>query len=132
MRRTLTLAACFGLACGTKPAAQTEETQTPGHHDSGWLSDTGGCSAHPIVNYNNFGEGFILHYCQGCHASTTPNRYGAPEEVTFDTVEQVWTWQERILERAAVEPPTMPPAGATNVDDRTRLRWWLECAEEGT
>ncbi|MCB9797724.1 MAG: hypothetical protein H6741_33960 [Alphaproteobacteria bacterium] len=47
-------------------------------------------------------------------------------------MEEVWAWQERILARAAADAPTMPPAGGTSEDDRTRLRWWLECAEPGT
>lgn len=105
---------------------------TGGAADSGLTVPTGECAEVPVVTYANFGEGFILHHCQGCHASTTQDRYGAPEAVAFDTVEQVWAFQERILERAASEPPTMPPAASTTEDDRTRLRWWLLCAEEGT
>lgn len=100
--------------------------------DSGETSLGGDCAEVPVVTYANFGEGFILHHCQGCHASTTQDRYGAPETVTFDTVEQVWQARDRILDRAASEPPTMPPAASTTKDDRTRLRWWLLCAEEGT
>jgi uncharacterized membrane protein len=92
----------------------------------------GACADVPVVTYANFGEGFVLHHCQGCHASSTPDRYGAPADVTFDTVDEVWAWRDRILERSASEPPTMPPAASTTADDRTRLRWWLECAEAGT
>lgn len=94
--------------------------------------DSGACADVPVVNYANFGEGFVLHYCQGCHAASTPDRYGAPEAVAFDTVEQVWAMRERILALAAGDPASMPPAGGTSADDRTRLTWWLECAEEGT
>lgn len=94
--------------------------------------DTSDCESLPVVNYANFGEGFITHYCQGCHASTAPNRYDAPEAVTFDTVEDVWAQSARILARAAVDPPTMPPAGGTSEDDRTKLRWWFTCADPGT
>ena len=90
------------------------------------------CEEAPVVTYANFGQGFITHYCQGCHASSAPDRYEAPETVTFDTVEEIWAWKERILARAASEPATMPPAGGTSAEDRQKLRWWLECAEEGT
>ena len=111
----------FLLAC----IDARETTDTAG-------ADTGACADVPVVTYANFGEGFVLHHCQGCHASTTPDRYGAPEAVTFDDVDEVWALRERVLERAASEPPTMPPAASTTEDDRTRLRWWLECAAEGS
>ena len=94
--------------------------------------DTSSCETLPVVNYANFGEGFITHYCQGCHAGSAPNRFDAPENVTFDTVEDVWTHADRILARAAVDPPTMPPSGGTSEEDRTKLSWWLTCAEPGT
>ena len=95
--------------------------------------DTGDfCEGVPTVSYNDFGDGFLTEFCQGCHASTAENRYGAPENVTFDTVEQAWAFSERILARAAGDDATMPPAGGVDSDDRTRLVWWLQCAEEGT
>ncbi|MCB9792315.1 MAG: hypothetical protein H6741_06270 [Alphaproteobacteria bacterium] len=103
-----------------------------GKDDSAAPEDTSYCADVPLVNYDNFGQGFITHMCQGCHASTTPNRYDAPAEVTFDTVEEVWAWQERILARSAGDDPTMPPAGGTSEDDRVKLEWWLRCAESGT
>lgn len=116
---------CSGGTEDTRAPADTTDTVVT-------TADTGPCVGVPAVTYANFGEGFILHFCQGCHASTTPNRYDAPEDVTFDSAEQVWEWRERILIRAAVEPPTMPPAGVTTADDRVRLGWWLNCAEDGS
>jgi len=95
-------------------------------------SDTDPCADVPVVTYNNFGEGFMTENCQGCHASTTADRYGAPESVIFDTVDDVWSRAERILERAAGDDASMPPAGGVSEDDRTKLEWWLICAEEGT
>ena len=50
----------------------------------------------------------------------------------FDTVDEAWAWKDRILARAAIDPPDMPPQGGTTDDDRTLLTWWLTCAEEGT
>ena len=70
--------------------------------------------------------------CQGCHASTATERYGAPDTVTFDTVEEAWIWASSILDVATGDSPTMPPAGGVEDDDRTRLRWWLACGERGT
>jgi uncharacterized membrane protein len=90
------------------------------------------CAEVPVLRWTNFGEGFITGACQGCHASTATDRFGAPEDVTFDTVEETWFWSSRILARAASEDPTMPPEGGVDADDRQRLTWWLECAPEGS
>ena len=90
------------------------------------------CAEVPLLNYANFGQGFITENCQGCHASTTTERYGAPAEAYFDTVQDCWNWADRILVRSAGDDATMPPQGGVTEDDRTRLQWWLLCAEEGT
>lgn len=90
------------------------------------------CAEVPVVTWANFGEAFVTHECQGCHASTATERYGAPEDVSFDTVEQVWAQADLVLLVAAGETPTMPPRGGVEEDDQQRLRWWLECAEPGT
>jgi hypothetical protein len=137
---SLGLSLVLGLGCGG--ADEKGEGDAAGGADAGQDSggaegdaggaDTGPCAEVPLVNYNNFGHSFVLHTCQGCHASTAADRYGAPADSTFDTVEQVWAQRDRVLARAAAEPPTMPPAGGSSEDDRVRLRWWLECAEEGT
>lgn len=95
-------------------------------------SNVATCNDTPIVTYDNFGRGFVTESCQGCHASTAPDRHGAPEAVTFDNVEEVWRWDERILARAASAEPDMPPQGGVVEDDRIRLQWWLLCAEPGT
>ena len=106
----------FATGCGDKIAIDT----------------AGACSDVPTVTWNNFGHGFVLENCQGCHASTAPNRYSAPEEVYFDTVEDVWFWSERVLVRSAGDDPTMPPNGGVQAEERTKLEWWLVCAEHGT
>ena len=49
--------------------------------------DTGPC-AQPTVTWDSFGQSFLITHCQGCHASTSPQRYGAPEGISFDTQEQ--------------------------------------------
>ena len=127
------------LAAALLVAGCTISTKTG---DSGLVdgSDTGeidwaslACEEAPVVNYANFGQGFITHYCQGCHASASTRRYGAPDNVTFDNLDEVWTWAGRILIRSSdAEEFDMPPAGGTGEDDRQKLRWWLECAPEGT
>jgi uncharacterized membrane protein len=94
-------------------------------------SDTA-CSDAPTVTWNSWGQGFMKEACQSCHASTTENRYGAPDEVVFDTLEQTWDQADRILIRSVGDSPSMPPQGGVNADDRQRLAWWLTCAEPGT
>lgn len=114
----------LGLSCvlGRRPAEDTA------------LLDSADpfCADAPVVTYNNFGEGFLLANCQSCHASTAPDRHEAPEDVTFDTVEQAWAWAGAILAAATGEAPEMPPRGGIDEDDRVRLEWWLRCAEGGT
>jgi uncharacterized membrane protein len=90
------------------------------------------CVDAPIVTYETFGAGFMTENCQSCHASTSPDRQYAPESVVFDTVDQVWTLHERILQLAVPDEPSMPPLGGTTADDRAKLEIWLTCADEGT
>lgn len=138
-RRLAPLCLSLSLACGGDDAPKGnvgEDDDSAAAADGGGGddggADTGACADVPLVNWDTFGAGFLLHHCQGCHASTAPDRYGAPADVTFDTKEEAWAWRDRILERSAVDPPTMPPAGGTSADDRVLLRWWLACAPEGT
>jgi len=98
--------------------------------DSGAVSECD--SGIPALNWDNFGEGFLLENCQSCHAGSSQSRYDAPEEVTFDNKTQVWYWADRILARATGDEADMPPAGGVSDDDKQRLEWWLACAEEGT
>jgi len=102
--------------------------------DGGASGDTGAdaCADAQTVTWASWGQGFLLEACQGCHASTSTNRYDAPEDVVFDTVDDAWNHAARILARAAADPPTMPPMGGTTEDDRTRLQWWLLCGTPGT
>jgi uncharacterized membrane protein len=89
--------------------------------------DTGSpCVDVPEVTYDNWGRGFMTTHCQGCHASTALDRYGAPEEVTFDSEAQVLDQLERIQIRT-LEDEDMPPAGGIPPDDLTLLSWWLDC-----
>ncbi len=89
------------------------------------------CAGAPVVDWNSFGDAFLGHACAGCHAGTTPNRNGAPEEVRFDTVDLAWEWAPRILARATGQAPSMPPRGGVADDDRQKLAWWLGCGVPG-
>lgn len=122
-----------GEDSGGSGGDDTGESGTGDSGDTG-TDDTGAgwCEDQPTVTYNNFGASFMKESCQGCHASTAPERYGAPESVTFDTVEQCWGWSSRILARSTGADPSMPPAGGVHEDDRLLLEIWLRCAEPGT
>ncbi len=89
------------------------------------LSET--CDGAPVTTWDNFGAGFLTENCQPCHASTSPDRQGAPEDVVFDTEEHVWSVAPAILEMATGEDPLMPPRGGVSEEDRYRLEVWLTC-----
>ena len=85
------------------------------------------CDTAADVTYAEFGESFLRQHCQGCHASTSTNRQGAPSTIYFDTVEDVWRLSADILRVTTSEIPTMPPAWTLEEHDIEMLRWWLEC-----
>lgn len=130
----LLILACFGQPQDSADPATPTTPTTPTGTGTSTASTTVDpfCEDAPVVTWNNFGQGFVKESCQGCHASTAANRYGAPEEITFDTVELCWEFAGAILATATGDAPTMPPAGGVREDDRQRLAWWLRCAEPGT
>lgn len=89
--------------------------------------EDGPCADAPVLTWDNFGGGFLVENCQACHASTAPDRQGAPSDVVFDTEEDAWAWSARILARATGDAPDMPPQDGIDADDRTRLDLWLRC-----
>ena len=97
-------------------------------------TSTDPCVGAPVVTWDNFGAGFLNENCDSCHSSTVtgPARHDAPEEVSFDTKDEVWSWAVEILAKATGDNPEMPPEGGPSDDDRMRLSWWLGCGEKGT
>ena len=87
------------------------------------------CEDTPVMTWESFGQDFIQHNCQACHASTTANRHGAPETVVLDTYEQVLQSREAILDRALNDEPDMPPSGGVDEDELWRAEVWLRCYE---
>lgn len=111
------------LACGDRGADDD---------DGGDSADTGvptWCEDAPVVTWNSFGEGFVTEHCQACHASTTGDRNGAPDDVVFDTQGDAIAHADRILARAAGAEPSMPPRGGVPDDDKQKLEIWLQCWE---
>jgi uncharacterized membrane protein len=89
------------------------------------------CATAPVVTFSNFGEGFVTFHCQGCHSSTAQDRNGAPESITFDNADEVWSLSDLVLDVAASPEPLMPPRGGVTEEDRELLRVWLTCTEVG-
>lgn len=121
-----------GETGGTGSTGETAESADSEESDEPVDSVEQYCDEAPTVTYESWGRGFLTESCNGCHASSAPDRHGAPEDVHFDTVDEVWTWSNVILSVATGDAPTMPPRGGVSDDDRTRLSWWLVCAEWGT
>ena len=69
----------------------------------------------------------IITHCQGCHASASPNRYGAPLDIHFDHKEAAYDLADRIYIRT-LEKEDMPPAGGILDDDLYLLDIWLRCS----
>ena len=140
MTRSLLITAIGLVGCKTFDAGEyaPDPGTAPGSivdSDTGDLTDDPfgniDCDTAPLVNWANFGNGFMIQNCNGCHASTTPERYGAPELATFDTPEEVWTQKASVLYAAGGEDPRMPPSGGTTDIQRLKLAIWLECGSFG-
>ena len=86
-----------------------------------------GCATEPCSPhyYENFGEGFLIQNCQGCHASTTTDRAGAPVEFSFDSYTDVLTHKQAIVRE--IQENTMPPMGGLDEDEREAALEWLSC-----
>ena len=87
------------------------------------------CETAQVVTWASFGEGFMIENCQSCHSSTSPNRYGAPMDVQFDSHEDVLSWSDSILELSVGHNPSMPPGGGVSDSDLMLLEDWLICWE---
>lgn len=80
----------------------------------------------PAVTWQGWGDGFFRGYCNSCHSQ---GRLGAPESVSFDTLEQVLEHSPRIRART-LEVGDMPPAGGVSPEDLERLDALLACPGE--
>ncbi len=130
---TLLLALAAGCQEGDDPATDhtsdssdstTEDTATT----ATGATDTGVdlCDDAPVVTWENFGAGFVTENCQACHASTAPDRLGAPPDVVFDDEDHVFEQASGVLSRV-VDQGTMPPQGGISDDERYLTDVWLSC-----
>ena len=129
----------FYLACASSQdvnieingSTQTQNTSEPESSGTAEPSDldlnTEGCEDAPVVTWDNWAESMIITHCQGCHASASPNRYGAPLDIHFDHKEAAYDLADRIYIRT-LEKEDMPPAGGILDDDLYLLDIWLRCS----
>lgn len=78
------------------------------------------------LTWQAVGRPLFRTYCTACHSAETPERFGAPEGVDFDTKEQVIEWYDRIYSRV-LDEGTMPLGGGVPDDDLLLLRDYLVC-----
>ena len=86
------------------------------------MTDTGG--GYPT--WAGFGEAFFAGRCASCHAATAPDRFGAPDGVSFDTEEQVILLLDSV-QRVILDDASMPPGGGLHEDELRELAWYLDC-----
>ena len=113
----------------TKDDTSKEIDETQNDVDSSTdfdVSENINCDDVPYVTWTTYTQGMLMTHCQGCHASQSPTRYGAPEDVYFDDIEDALFWSERIRIRT-LEVQDMPPAGGVFSEDLYLLQVWLEC-----
>jgi uncharacterized membrane protein len=80
----------------------------------------------PDVSWSHGGEGFFRNYCTACHSISSPNRYGAPEGVDFDTLADV-RGHAGAIRYAVFDAQTMPLGGGVPDDQLDLLLLFLDC-----
>jgi len=86
------------------------------------------CPTGSSVTYESFGKEFFGTWCQSCHGAAVTNRNGAPDDIFFDTRDDIWALREQVFAQTADANKSMPigPHGPSD-DDRKRLADWLAC-----
>ncbi len=83
------------------------------------------CADAPLT-WESWGAGFFTSYCRTCHSAASPERYGAPPALDYDTLAQVRAGAEAIRRRTVVDQ-TMPVGGGVPEAELARLDRFLEC-----
>jgi len=115
------LMACEGPQANPPPTNDTAENHAsliPGRR----CEDTS-------LTWENFGEGFMLSHCAGCHSSTLPEgeRANATVGVDLERHDLVIEHIQRTYVNAADENTVMPPVANIDPEDRWLLGDWLAC-----
>lgn len=124
-------ALALALGCAGRGSAGAGGADTGGSVDTAppphGLEGRVDCATAPAVTWEGWAQGFFLTHCQGCHASTTPDRRGAPDGVAFDDAASTLAQRERVWVRT-LDVQDMPPAGGLTADDRALLGAYLACS----
>lgn len=133
----LALVATVALAAITSGCSEESTTEEPSLDEQ--IADADALAERPCpddssLTYENFGEGFFLSWCNGCHASALgeDERQDAPLASNFDDLEQIRAFKDRVWLRSADHNVTMPPVGGPEDDERARLGEWLACGAPST
>ena len=105
----------------------TQEASSPSEPTSDPNLSSDDCDQAPAVTWNNWVQSMLITNCQGCHASESPNRYGAPIDIHFDHEGAALDLADRIYVRV-LEKEDMPPAGGVLGDDLYLLDIWIRCS----
>ncbi len=98
--------------------------------DKGAAESADPCAEVPYdLNWANFGDGFFANYCRACHSSGAPDRFGAPDGINFDTLEEVRA-QSSLIAFVVIEEQSMPEGGGVYEQDLEFLGYFLECGLE--
>lgn len=112
-------------ACGGEDTLDGHACPTSSSTSSTSSSPTASTTA---LTYDNFGRDFFDTWCQSCHAAAQTNRNGAPDDIFFDTRDDIYRLRTQIYSQAAGSNSSMPigPHGPPD-SDREKLADWLAC-----
>lgn len=98
------------------------------------------CPESNAPTYGSFGMDFFTKYCTDCHSANATNRHDAPNDMNFDTIDDIRAHATDIDEEAASGPKAtntdMPdldlnvPAAPT-MAEREMLGQFIACVKEG-
>lgn len=86
------------------------------------------CMNDSLLTWNNWGEGFFQTWCQSCHSRNTPQRNGAPENLNFDTLDDVIKWQSSIFD-SVIASERMPKGGGIPAGVQQQLIEYMDCLQ---
>jgi uncharacterized membrane protein len=80
------------------------------------------------ITYESFAKDFFESWCQSCHGASVTDRNGAPDDIFFDTRDDIWEQRVQVFAQAADSNTSMPigPHGPSDAD-RKKLADWLAC-----
>ncbi len=87
------------------------------------------CFVGSNLNYENFGHSFVIEYCLACHSEnlTGAHRFGAPDDLNFDTAIAIKAWRSRILDMFVVKDPHQRLGRVPSASEKEMVKEWLDC-----